>query len=100
MIVRFQILQAPPTRPGSRSPAVYLGNPDNHLLPSAVDTTDAKGIATRSLVVISNFFTDSLRAGLKADSAIVLVTAKYKGVAIPPATGLRIVVPITVSIAP
>jgi len=99
MIVRFQVLQAPPTRPESHSPAVYLGNPDNNLVPSAVDTTDAKGIATRSLVVISNFFTDSLRSGLKADSAIVLVTAKYKGLAIPPATGLKIVVPITVTVS-
>ena len=98
IIVRFQILQAPPTRPESHSPAVYLGNPNNNQLPSAVDTTDSDGNATRSLIVISNFFTDSLRAGRKADSAIVFVTAKYKGAQLPLGSPLRIVVPITVSL--
>ena len=97
IIVRYQILQAPPSRPGIHSPAVYLGNPDKNLLPSAVDTTDSDGNATRSIVVISNFFTDSLRAGRKADSAIVLVTAKYKGVALQ-GSQLSIHVPITVSL--
>ena len=97
MIVRFEILQAPATRPDVHSPAVYIGNPDQSLKPSAVDTTDAKGIVTRTLVVISNFFADStLRAGRRTDSAIVLVSSKYKGafVGLP----LQIIVPIMVTV--
>ncbi|HEY7394182.1 MAG TPA: hypothetical protein VH559_05040 [Gemmatimonadaceae bacterium] len=95
MIVRFVILQAPPTRSGVRSPAVYLANTESKL-PSAVDTTDSRGFASRNLVVISNFFTDSLQGGAKADSAIVVVTAKYKGVELP-GSGVHLTVPISVS---
>ncbi len=99
MIVRYQILQAPATRPDIHTPAVFLANAEQNLKPSAVDTTDADGIATRSVVVISNFFADpALRAGTRTDSAIVLVSSKYKGVDLLGSSPLRIVVPITVTL--
>jgi hypothetical protein len=98
MIVRYQIFQAPATRADVHSPAVYLGNAEQNLKSSAVDTTDVKGVATRSVVVISNFFADpALRAGTRTDSAVVLVSSKYKGVDLQ-GSPLKIVVPIMVTL--
>jgi hypothetical protein len=58
-------------------PSVFLAD-DNGAI-SLVDTTDASGIASRTLRVVSIALDKDVIAGNKPDSALVTATAKYKG---------------------
>lgn len=93
-IVKYALVYAPFTSSTSKSPAVFLADDQGNV--SNVDTTDASGNASRSVVVISAFLGDAeLLAGHKVDSAVVTAQASYKGALISPSP-IRIVIPIVV----
>lgn len=85
--VRFTIDSAPQGRAG----AFFLLDDQKNL--SSLDTTDASGVAGRTLVGVSAFLADSsLRIGRTTDSVIVKATTRYKGTQILS----RIVIPVKV----
>ena len=93
MIVKFTILQAPGAKSGSASPAVLLVGQNG---PSTVDTTDQSGVASRTLAVRSALLADNaLLGGTKVDSAVIEVSARYKGAPIP-GSPFKVSVPIKV----
>jgi hypothetical protein len=86
--IRFTIDSAPQGRAG----AFFLLDDQNNL--STLDTTDASGVAGRTLVGVSAFLADSsLRVGKTTDSVVVKATTRYKGKQLL----ARIVVPVKVS---
>jgi hypothetical protein len=86
--VRFTIDSAPQGRAG----AFFLLDDQKNL--SSLDTTDASGVAGRTLVGLSAFLADSsLRVGKTTDSVVVRATTVYKGKQILS----RIVIPLKVS---
>lgn len=91
-IVKYALVHAPVTKPGQKTPAVFLADDQGN--PSVVDTTDA-GRASRNVVVITAFLSDTnlLRGGV--DSAVVTAQTSYKGALVSPSP-LRIVIPIVV----
>jgi hypothetical protein len=93
-LVHFALIHAPATKAG-KSPAVFLANVATGK-PFAVDTTKANGQAILSLAVIVHFLADdSLSAGLKSDSAVIEMTASYKGAPVP-GSPVQVTVPIVV----
>lgn len=96
--VRYEIKNAPDSRPGSV--AVYLQDDNNRAFPkgmSTPDTTDASGNVSRKLVMNSRLLADGpLKAGSRTDTVIVEVTAKYKGAALS-GSPLSIKIPVRVS---
>jgi hypothetical protein len=97
-LVHFALLHAPPTKPGF-APAVFLSSSKNQNNPSNVDTTSASGSASLSLSVVVHHLSDSLTAGLLRDSAVVEMTATYKGAPIP-GSPVDLVVPLVFSTPP
>jgi hypothetical protein len=94
-IVKYTLVQAPATKPGSKLPAVYLA--DDAGRPSTVDTTDASG-ASRTLTVVTALLADStLLLPGRVDSAVVTAQTSYKGALVSPSP-IRIVVPIVVKL--
>jgi len=78
IIVRYKIVYAPATRTGAPLPAVFLT--DDNGRPASTDTTDATGAVSRKLVVLPTSLADpSLINGSRIDSAIVELSASYKG---------------------
>jgi hypothetical protein len=79
IIVRYAIRYAPATRTGAPLPAVFLT--DDNGRPSSTDTTtDATGNVSRKLVVLPTSLADpNLINGTRIDSAIVEMSASYKG---------------------
>ncbi|HXD48115.1 MAG TPA: hypothetical protein VN600_05050 [Gemmatimonadaceae bacterium] len=93
-VVHFALTYAPATKAG-KSPAVSIRDLDTV---TAVGVTDVSGHVSRSLAVIVPFLADdSLAAGKKVDSAVVEMTASYKGSAIP-GSPVHVVVPIVVKL--
>jgi hypothetical protein len=93
-VVHFALTYAPATKAG-KPLAVSIRNLDTV---TAVGVTDVSGHVSRSLAVIVPFLADdSLAAGRKVDSAVVEMTASYKGSAIP-GSPVRVVVPIVVKL--
>src|SRR6185436_12599048 len=92
VVVRYKIISTPAVRAGATPPGVFMADDNNK--PMAVDTTGADGVASRRLAVFPRSIADAqLLAGLKVDSAVVEVSASYKGVPLANSP-LRIVVPI------
>ncbi len=94
-LVKYELAKAPATIP-STIPGVFLSDDGTKL--SAVDTSDGGG-ASRKLFVRSWLLVDqAVRAGTKVDSAVVIVTASYKGA---PVSGspIRVVIPIKGTVA-
>ena len=79
-IVSYVISHAPATATSSKSPAVYLTSDNGRLATS--DTSDVVGATSPKLVVNSFELSarDTIYAGTKTDSVVVLASAKYKGV--------------------
>jgi len=93
-IVKYALVYAPSTASTSKSPAVFLADDQGNA--STVDTTDASGHASRSVVVVSAFLADpALLAGTKVDSAVVTAQTSYKGALVSPSP-IRFVIPIVV----
>jgi len=93
-IVKYTLVYAPATSSTSKSPAVFLAGDQGTA--STVDTTDASGLASRSVVVVSAFLADpALLAGTKVDSAVVTAQTSYKGALVSPSP-IRFVIPIVV----
>jgi len=86
-IVKYALVYGPPTNPTSKTPAVFLADDQGN--PSTVDTTDASGHASRSVVVITGLL------GGKVDSAVVTAQTSYKGALVSPSP-IRIVFPIVI----
>jgi hypothetical protein len=89
-VVKYELTKAPATI-ASSIPGIFFS--DDGTKVSAVDTTDGGG-ASRKLYVRSWLLVDqALRAGSKVDSAVVIVSASYKGA---PVFGspIRVVIPI------
>jgi hypothetical protein len=81
----------------STQPSVYLA--DDQALPSLTDTTDAGGVASRRVVVVSTRLSDqTLLSGQTTDSVIVEARAKYKGVELA-GSPVRLVFPVKVTFA-
>ena len=94
-VVKYELRSAPSTLSGSALPAVILA--DDAGKASSADTTDGSG-ASRSVVVRSWLLADeALKAGLKSDSVVVLVSTSYKGVPVG-GSPMRVVVPIKVKL--
>jgi hypothetical protein len=94
-VVHFALTYAPATKVG-KSPAVSLRDGDTL---STVAVTDVSGHASRSLAVIVPFLADAaFAAGQKTDSAVIEMTASYKGSPIP-GSPIRVVVPIVVKLS-
>lgn len=89
-VVKYTLGHRPDSKPGST--AVYLADDLGHI--ASADTTDGSGVASRRLVVNSFFLTAQAQASA-IDSAVVVVTASYKGVPVP--SPIRFVVPIRVT---
>lgn len=80
----------------SQGQAVYIGDAGK---PTATDTTDASGSASRTLYVLTRRLADpGIVCGQKADSVIVEASATYKGA---PLAGspARIVVPVCITVS-
>jgi len=92
-IVKYTLVHAPDTTSTSKTPAIFLADDLGH--PSTVDTTDASGHASRSVVVITAFLRDTSFARGRVDSAVVMAQASYKGALVPPSP-IRLVIPIVV----
>jgi len=93
-VVHFALTYAPATIAG-KSPAVSLRNGDTV---SVAGATDATGHVSRSLAVIVPFLADSaFAAGQKVDSAVIELTASYKGSPIP-GSPIHLVIPIVVKV--
>ena len=94
-VVHFALTYAPATKAG-KSPAVSLRNGDTL---SVAGPTDASGHVSRSLDVIVPFLADTaFAAGLKVDSAVIEMTASYKGLPIP-GSPIRLVLPIVIKVS-
>jgi hypothetical protein len=92
-VVKYDLKYAPVTKAGSKSPAVYFVDGQQHV--ATADTTHATG-ASRQLTVNSSLLADpALLGGTKVDSAVVEVSTKYKGVLVS-GSPVRFVVLITV----
>jgi hypothetical protein len=95
-IVKYDLVNAPASIPGSTTGAVYIGNDAGQ--PSPRDTTDAGG-ASRKLFVKSWLLADAaLKAGQRTDSAVVLVSTAYKGKQVN-GSPIRVVIRIKVKLA-
>jgi hypothetical protein len=94
-IVKYKLLHAPSTISSSKSPAVFLADDQGN--PSTVDTTDAAGHASRSVVVITAFLGDTSLLKGSVDSAVVTAETSYKGALVSPSP-LRMVIPIVVRV--
>jgi hypothetical protein len=90
-VVKYELKSAPATIAGSTVPAVSLVDDGNRA--SVVDTTDGSGASRTLLVRAGLLANDSLPAGKKTDSAVVIVTTSYRG---KPVAGspLRVAVPL------
>lgn len=75
-VVKYLVKSAPPTLPGSSSPAVFLVGDNSKV--SLVDTTDVSGNASRTLVVN----TRNLGTSTLIVTAVVQAFTSYKGVAV------------------
>jgi hypothetical protein len=71
-VVKYQLISAPATAPGSKTPAVFIAADAGKESP--VDTTDASG-ASRSIIVKTGLLADAT----KVDSVVVLISTSYKG---------------------
>ena len=97
-IVKYTLVHAPPTKSTSKTPAVFLV--DDQSNPSTVDTTDATGRASRTLVVVGAFLADTSLASLlsgKPDIAVLTAQTSYKGALVSPSP-IRIVIPIVATL--
>jgi hypothetical protein len=92
-IVKYQLLHAPGTISSSKTPAVFLADDQGN--PSTVDTTDASGHASRNVIVVTAFLSDTSLLRGRVDSAVVTAQTSYKG-ALVSGSPLRIVIPIVV----
>lgn len=92
-IVKYKLERAPGTIASSKTPAVFLADDQGN--PSVVDTTDASGGASRNVVVITAFLSDTSLLRGRVDSAVVTAQTSYKGALVSPSP-LRIVIPIVV----
>jgi hypothetical protein len=91
-VITYAVTRFPaPLNPGDQ--AAYIG--DDTGKPSARDTTDFKGLASRRVVLRqSKLDTASVRKGLKTDTIIVRATVKYNGVDVA-GTPLDYIIPVT-----
>ena len=92
-IVKYALVHAPGTISTSKTPAVFLADDQGN--PSVVDTTDASGHASRSVVVVTAFLNDTSLLRGRIDSAVVTAQTSYKG-ALVSGSPVRIVIPIVV----
>ncbi|MEO7085196.1 MAG: hypothetical protein ABI442_07215 [Gemmatimonadaceae bacterium] len=93
-VVKYTIVSAPLTKSGSASPAVYIADDAGHV--ATADTSNASGVSRR-LIVNAVFLADNaLAAGTKTDSAVVTLTAMYRG-AVVPGSPVRFAIPIKVT---
>jgi len=96
-VVKYDLKYAPATKPGSATPAVFIGADASKASP--VDTTDASGSASRSIIARSFLLADQqLAAGQKTDSIVLLISTSYKGVLVG-GSPLRVVRPFKVKLS-
>jgi hypothetical protein len=95
-VVKYQIIQQPPTRPGGGGPSVVLrGNGAD----SNVAVTNASGLASLQIRVRPQAIPQDVQAGQKTDTVKVLVTVLYKGAALIISPSDTFTIPITGTIA-
>lgn len=75
------------------SPAVFLADDSGNL--SQLDTTDATGLASRRVTIVSSFLADQTLFS-RVDSVEVRATASYRGVSLP-GSPVHIVIPVKIS---
>lgn len=87
-IVHYSILFAPASAAG-RPPAVFFADAQGN--PSSVDTTNASGVASGNLTIVTAFLAGS------ADSAVVQASASYKGAPVP-GSPITVTIPIIIAV--
>lgn len=96
LIVRYTLVR-PLESTSDTQPAVYLTDEQGNL--SSVDTSDAGGLVSRRVVVVSSRLKDpAVRSGQKTDSVVVEARAKYRGVDLA-GSPARFVLPVKVTFA-
>ena len=78
IIVRYRIVSAPKPRDGATVPTAFFV--DDGGKPASTDTTDATGKASRRIAIFPKSIADAdVLQGKKVDSAIVEMSASYRG---------------------
>lgn len=78
-VVTYELVRFPMPKTAG-VPAAYIG--DDSGKPSGRDTTNARGVVGRRVVLRQLAMADAVRAGTKADTITVRATVKYNGAAV------------------
>lgn len=90
-IVSYSIVEMPDAEVAG-TPTAYIG--DDAAKPMSRDTTDAKGQASRRVILRQAAVASSIRSGARSDTVIVRATVKYLGADVP-GSPIQFVVPIS-----